>query len=156
MDLPPDFRELLEELARDAVEFLVIGGYAVAFHGRPRATKDIDILLEGSRENLDRAARAVARFGAPQQTVASIQAMKDTEIVFMGQPPLRVDFLRSIDGVEVADLFAEAVEATVDGIGIKVISLGHLIANKRAAGRPQDLVDAEFLERVRARQAPPT
>lgn len=61
MDLPPDFKELLEELVRDAVEFLLIGGYAVAFHGRPRATKDIDILLEGSVENLERASRALAR-----------------------------------------------------------------------------------------------
>ena len=106
MDLPPDFRELLEELARDAVEFLVVGGYAVAFHGRPRATKDIDILLESSRENLDRAARALTRFGAPEQTVGAIQVMKDSEVVFMGQPPLRVDFLRSIDGVPAADLIS--------------------------------------------------
>jgi predicted nucleotidyltransferase len=156
VDLPPDFKELLEELARDAVEFLLIGGYAVAFHGRPRATKDIDIFLKGSRENLERAARALARFGAPQHVVGSIQSMQDSEVVFMGQPPLRVDFLRSIDGVEPDELFAQAVDANVDGTRIKIISLGHLIENKRAAGRPQDLIDAEFLERVRARQPPQT
>ncbi len=105
MDLPPDFRELLEELARDAVEFLLIGGYAVAFHGRPRATKDIDILLEGSPANLERAARALARFGAPAPVVSAIGVMRDSEVVFMGQPPLRV---------------------------------------------AQDLLDADFLERVRS------
>jgi len=74
VDLPPDFKELLEELVRDAVEFLLIGGYAVAFHGRPRATKDIDILLDGSRENLERAAKALAtsrtafQVGGPRTT----------------------------------------------------------------------------------------
>jgi len=152
VDLPPDFKELLEELARDAVEFLVVGGYAVAFHGRPRATKDIDIFLDGRRENLDRAAHALARFGAPENIVASVRSMADSEIVFLGQPPLRVDFLRSIDGVSSANLFAQSVEANVDGVRVRVISLAHLIANKRAAARPQDLLDADFLERVRARR----
>lgn len=156
MDLPLDFKELLEELGRDAVEFLLVGGYAVAFHGRPRATNDIDIFLNGSPENLERAARALARFGAPQQVVRCIRAMQESEVVFMGQPPLRVDFLRSIDGVESADLFAQAVDAKIDGTAVKVISLAHLIENKRAAGRPQDLIDAELLERVRARQTPRT
>ncbi len=153
MDLPPDFRDLLEELARDAVELLLVGGYAVAFHGRPRATKDIDILLGGERANLERAARALTRFGAPPLVLRSIVAMQENEIVFLGQPPLRVDFLRSIEGVSSEALFSQAVETEVEGIRLKVISLDHLIANKRAAGRPQDLVDAAFLERVRARQA---
>lgn len=154
MDLPPDFRDLLEELGRDEVEFLLVGGYAVAFHGRPRATKDIDILLEGSRDNLERAARALDRFGAPPQVTGAVASMKESEVVFMGQPPLRVDFLRSLDGVAPAELFARAVETEADGVRFKIISLNDLIMNKRAAGRPQDLVDAEFLERVRARQAP--
>ena len=153
VDLPLDFSDLLAELARDAVEFLLIGGYAVAFHGRPRATKDIDVLFEGSEANLERAARALGRFGAPQNVVSAIRAMQESEIVFLGQPPLRIDFLRSIDGVESADLFAQAVDADVGGVAIKVISLEHLILNKRAAARPQDLIDAEFLERVRAKRS---
>jgi len=78
VDLPPDFKELLEELVRDAVEFLLVGGYAVAFHGRPRATKDIDIFLEGSRGNLDRAAGALARFGAPSKVVTAIGSMQES------------------------------------------------------------------------------
>ena len=148
MNLAPDFRDLLEELGRDAVEFVLVGGYAVAFHGRPRATKDIDIFLVGTSENLERAARAMDRFGAPKQVVAALRSMTDNEVVFMGQPPMRVDFLRSVDGVTPADLFHSAVHAVLDGIAIKVISREHLIANKRAAGRPQDLLDAEFLERT--------
>jgi predicted nucleotidyltransferase len=75
--------------------------------------------------------------------------MAENEIVFMGQPPMRVDFLRSMDGVTPEELFAGAVTAEIDGITIKVISREHLIANKRAAGRPQDLLDATFLERSR-------
>jgi hypothetical protein len=75
VNLAPDFRDLLEELGRDAVEFVLVGGYAVAFHGRPRATKDIDIFLVGSPDNLERAAKAVARFGAPPNVVASIRSM---------------------------------------------------------------------------------
>jgi predicted nucleotidyltransferase len=152
VDLPPDFSDLLEELARDGVEFLLVGGYAVAFHGRPRATKDIDIVLEASPENLARTARALTRFGAPPNVVQAIAAMQESEVVFMGQPPLRIDFLRQIDGVASAGLFSRAEVAVIDGKRIKVISLDDLIANKRAAGRPQDLLDAEFLERVRARK----
>ena len=152
MNLSPDFRDLLEELGRDAVEFVLVGGYAVAFHGRPRATRDIDIVLEGSPENLSRAARALGRFGAPPNVVSSIASMADSEIVYMGQPPLRIDFLRTIDGVSANDLFSHAVEAEVDDIRFKVISLDDLIENKRASARPQDLIDAELLERVRERR----
>jgi predicted nucleotidyltransferase len=123
MDLAPDFRDLLEELARGRVELVLVGGYAVAFHGRPRATKDID----------------------------RVRSLAPTEVAFMGQPPLRVDFLRTIDGVTPEALFAHAINTELDGVALKVISLDDLIANKRAAGRPQDLIDAEFLERVRRR-----
>jgi predicted nucleotidyltransferase len=148
MVLPQDFRELLAELEHAAVEFILSGGYAVAFHGRPRATKDIDILRNDSPENLLRAAQALARFGAPPNVVRELTSMKGSDVPFMGQAPLRVDFLLSIDGVAPADLFAQAVRTTLDGVALKVIALDHLIANKRAAGRPQDLIDAEFLERV--------
>lgn len=151
MDLPVDFRDLLEEFARAAVEWVLVGGYAVAFHGRPRATKDIDLVLRGTPENLTRAARALERFGAPPNVVSLVAAMQEGDVVYMGQAPLRVDFLRTIDGVESDVLFASAVDADLDGIQVHVISLDDLIANKRASGRPQDLIDAEFLERVRAR-----
>ena len=107
----PDFKELLEEFGRDAVAFRLVGGYAVAFHGRPRATKDIDLVLEGSTENLARAARALPRFGAPTNVVTAVASMADTEVVFMGQPPLRIDFLQTIDGIDVQALFRDAISA---------------------------------------------
>lgn len=153
MDLPSDFKDLLAEFASEAVEFIVVGGYAVAFHGRPRATKDIDVLLEGSSENLAKAARALVRFGAPPNVVSAVAVMEASDVVFMGQAPLRIDLLRSIDGVDAADLFRDALLAELDGLHLKFISLDHLIANKVAAGRPQDLIDADYLKKVRARLA---
>ncbi len=149
MDLPPDFKELLEAFAQEAVESVIVGGYAVAFHARPRATKDIDILLAGGAQNLERAARALARFGAPAVVVESVRKQGATEVVFMGQPPLRVDFLRTIDGVETETVLEHAVPATIDGVPVRVIALDDLIANKRAAGRPQDRLDVDLLERAR-------
>lgn len=132
MDLPPDFRDLSEAFARESVEAVLVGGYAVAFHARPRATKDA---------NLDRAARALALFGAPANVVDAVRVLKEGEVAYLGQPPVRIDLLRTIEGVDLHGLFARAV----------VISLDDLIANKRAVGRRQDLLDAELLEAVRAR-----
>jgi hypothetical protein len=79
MELPVDFRELLEEFAREKVEHLIVGGYALAFHARPRATKDLDLLLRGNAGNLERAATALARFGAPDNVVAATRSMQETE-----------------------------------------------------------------------------
>jgi len=117
MDLPPDFRDLLEAFARESVEFVVVGGYAVAFHARPRATKDIDILLAGDPENLDRASRALAAFGAPPAVVTATRTLGEAE----GQPPLRIDLLRAIDGVDAPGLFERAVKATFDGVPVRVL-----------------------------------
>jgi predicted nucleotidyltransferase len=156
MDLPPDFRELLAEFARSGVEAVLVGGYAVAFHGRPRATKDIDLVLEGSPANLERASEALARFGAPSVVVEAVRTQAPADVVYLGQPPLRVDLLRTIDGVDPECLAARAIAAEIDGVSLRVIDLSDLIANKRAVGRPQDLIDVEFLERVRASRAKST
>ncbi len=152
MKLPPDFRDLLEEFARQKVEHVVIGGYAFAFHAEPRATKDLDVLLEGSPENLERAASALSRYGAPANVVEATRRMSASEVVYLGRPPLRVDLLRSIDGVATADVLRRAVPASWDGVPIRIIALDDLIANKRAAGRPQDVADATRLERMRAKR----
>ena len=151
MDLPPDFSDLLAEFAADSVELVIVGGYAVAFHARPRATKDIDIVLRGTSDNLDRAARALARFGAPGNVVAAVRSLGETDVAYLGQPPLRIDILRRIDGVDESALFDHAVRTSWNGVAVSVIGLDDLIANKRACARPQDLIDAELLERVRAK-----
>ena len=155
MDLPPDFRDLLEELGRAEAEHVLVGGYAVAFHGRPRATKDIDIVLRGDAENLARAATALTAFGAPTHVVDAIRTMRETDVVYVGEPPLRIDFLRAIEGVDSNALFAHAVSAELDGLVLLVISLEDLIANKRRVGRHRDLDDAAFLERVAQRRTSP-
>ncbi len=152
MDLAPDFKDLLEEFARDGVELVLVGGYAVAYHGRPRATKDIDLVLVGTTANLERAARALERFGAPPSVVSAVLTMSVDDVVYMGQPPLRIDFLRSIDGVDTAELFARSIVGELDGIPLRVISIDDLIENKRTVGRKQDKIDVEFLEQVRAKR----
>jgi hypothetical protein len=152
MKLPRDFKELLEEFAREGVEHLVIGGYAFAFHVEPRATKDLDILLGGGAENLERAATALARCGAPSNVVEATRNLGETEVVYLGRPPLRIDLLRAIDGVACGDALQNAVSAVWEGTPIRVIALDDLIANKRAAGRPQDLADLVKLERVQAKR----
>ena len=151
-DLPPDFRDLLEAFASAGVEAVLVGGYAVAFHGRPRATKDIDLLLDGRPENLAAAARALDAFGAPANVVRATASMKPSEVVFLGQPPLRIDLLRTIDGVDTAQVIERAEAFELDGVPFRVIALDDLIANKRATGRPLDAEDARFLERVRRRR----
>jgi predicted nucleotidyltransferase len=154
MNLPSDFKELLEEFAREGVEYVVIGGYAFAFHAEPRATKDLDVLLGPSEENRDRAALALARYGAPRNVVEATRNLAEGEIAYLGSPPLRIDLLRAIDGVSASDVLRNAISATWDGMPIRVISLEDLIANKWAAGRPQDLADVVKLERLREKRAP--
>jgi len=151
MKLPPDFRELLEEFAREQVHSVIIGGYAVGFHARPRATKDLDVVLQGNPDNLERAARALRRFGAPHEVVEATRDLAEDEVVYLGQPPLRIDLLRSVEGLVTDDLFERAVTGTWDGLPIRVIALDDLITNKRAVGRPQDLADVAVLERARRR-----
>ena len=150
MKLPADFRDLLEEFARDGVDHVVIGGYAFGFHVQPRATKDLDVLLEGGAANLERASRALARYGAPGSVVEAVRNLAADEVAYLGQPPLRVDLLRAIDGVTTESVIRNAVPITWDGLPVRVISLEDLIANKRAAEHPQDLADLSKLERVRA------
>lgn len=148
MKLPADFREILEEFARERVESAIIGGYAFAFHVQPRATKDLDLLVGGSDENRARVARAMARFGAPAQVVEAARTLGESEVVYLGRPPLRIDILRTIDGVDAGEVLSRAVRATWEGLAVRIIAIEDLIANKRAAGRPQDLADVERLERV--------
>jgi hypothetical protein len=119
-----------------------------------RATKDVDILLGGDRDNLARAANAADAFGAPKNVVAALRTLGEDEIAFFGQPPMRVDFLRTIDGVATDEVLSRAVRATIDGIDLRFIALDDLLRNKRAAGRARDLEDVAFLERVRSRKTP--
>ena len=110
-----DFKELLSTLNAHRVRYLVVGAYAVSIYAQPRATKDLDLLLDGSEENLQRAARALARYGAPPNVVEATRSLEQTEIVYLGRPPLRIDLLRAIDGVATADVLRNAVPASLQG-----------------------------------------
>jgi hypothetical protein len=151
MDLHPDFKDLLAEFARFEVKYALLGGYAVGYHAKPRATKDLDLLISGLNGNLERVASALASFGAPAHVVESVRTLASNEIVHFGVPPVRVDLLRSADGIDAEVVIARAQLATVGELTIPVLTLADLIANKRAAGRPQDVADVTLLERVQTR-----
>jgi predicted nucleotidyltransferase len=152
MDLFPDFRDLLAAFDESGVRFVLVGGYAVIFHGRPRATKDLDLLVSIDPENRSRLGDALAAFGAPQNVVAGARAIKADEIVFFGTSPLRVDLLGSASGVDFDSVYEHAARTTLDGVEVRIISLDDLIANKRASGRPTDLEDCRELERIKAKK----
>jgi len=154
MDLPRDLIDLLAAFASEKVDFVLVGGHAVAFHSIPRATKDLDVLLASTPGNQERAAAALAKFGAPRNVVDAARHMTEDEIVYVGRPPQRIDVLRRIDGVSANEVLAHAVATTFGGVAVKVISLDDLIANKRASARPQDILDVAALERARARRSP--
>jgi predicted nucleotidyltransferase len=152
MDLHPDFRDLLAELVRAKADFVLIGGYAVAHHAKPRATKDLDILVSGTPENLERVAMALERFGAPPNVSDAARHMAADEVVYLGAAPVRIDILRRADGIDTDEVIRRADRVDVAGLTIAIISLDDLVANKRASARAQDLADLEVLERARSKR----
>lgn len=148
MDLYPDFRDLLAEFVHGKVRFVVLGGYAVGHHGRPRATKDLDLLISRASENLEQAATALTRFGAPPNVVNAVRALAENEIVYLGVPPVHVDIMCRADGIDTEQTLARPVIVEVGDLHIPFISLEDLLANKRASGQPQDLADVATLEKM--------
>ncbi len=146
--LNQDFTEMLQCLSEEKVEFLLIGGYAMAAHGFPRATKDIDFWVAATPENASRIFSALVRFGAP---IAQFEESDFAEIgnVFqIGVPPRRIDITTFADGVDFDECVQRAIIVNWEGIKLQVISRLDLIANKKATGRPQDLVDIETLSNL--------
>lgn len=140
------YRDLFIELNRAEVRYLVVGGYAVGFHARPRYTKDIDILVEPTLENAERFLEALNRFIGDTGLAADRFARPD--VIFMvGNVPYRIDFLTSIPGVEFSDSWERRANGEYAGEPVIFLSLPDLIASKKAAARPQDLIDVEVLER---------
>ena len=150
MEIERDFKELLVLLNFHHVEFILVGAYALAFHGRPRFTKDLDVCVEPSAENAARAYSALGAFGAPLNELTSGDLERPGLIFQIGVAPNRIDILTAIDGVTFADAWPDRQETRYSDQPVPVISRHHLIQNKRATGRPQDLLDAEELEKMRA------
>ena len=143
--LPPDFKEFLRLLNTHRVEYLLIGGYAVGYHGYPRATNDMDIWIAIHPDNAERMVMVLRAFGFNTPDLSIDLFLQDHSIVRMGIPPMRIEVLTTISGVQFAACYAERVTAMIDGIDVHLISLPYLKVNKQASGRYKDLDDLEHL-----------
>ena len=143
--LPPDFKEFFQLLNSHKVHYLVIGGYAVAYHGYPRATGDIDIWIATNPDNAKRTVQAIKDFGFADPNISEEIFLKEEQVIRMGVPPLRIELLTTISGVEFKSCYANRIDETIDEVKISFIDLEHLKQNKKASGRHIDLNDLERL-----------
>ena len=141
IELPGDFDEFLRSLNDHRVDYLLIGGIAVALHGYPRATQDLDVWIDRRRANAERVVAALRAFGFDVPELTAELFLDPDRIVRMGVSPLRIEILGEIAGVEFADCLPRAVTFAIGGADVPVISLTDLRRNKAAAGRPKDLDD---------------
>jgi hypothetical protein len=146
--LNEDYREILQCFVDERVKFLLVGAYALAAHGYPRATMDIDIWVMPDPENAKAVLEALRKFGAPLKDLIADDLLKNDTIFQIGVAPRRVDILTGLTGLEFTEAFARSEEVILDGISIRIPSKGDLILNKRATGRTKDLADAESLESI--------
>jgi hypothetical protein len=152
MDVPPDLIELLSAFAAADVRYLLVGGHAVAAHGQPRSTKDIDLWLAPGVENIGRACNALAGFGVPADLVRALREASPDEIVWLGRAPTRIDLLQSIPAVEFEDAWPRRLVIDLNGVTVPVLGKEDLIRNKQAVGRPQDRRDVRLLQGLSAKR----
>ena len=145
-----DFRDLLVLFADAGVEFVIVGAYALALHGAPRASGDIDLFVRPSAGNAERVFNALTRFGAPLQAagVTAADFGRPGLVYQIGLPPRRIDILTEISGVGFDEVWESRATAEVEGRSIGFNGRTALLTNKRATGRPQDVADAARLERI--------
>ena len=147
--LTKDFIEFIECCDRREVRFLIVGGYALAAHGHPRATKDLDVWVLIDPTNAERLVQALDDFGMGSLGLTPADFLEPEIVVQLGYAPIRIDLLTSISGVTFDQCWPNRIVINVGNVETGFISVDDLITNKRAAGRPQDLVDADTLERNR-------
>ena len=141
----PDFVDLLRAFGAAEVRFLVVGAYALALHGRPRATGDLDIWIDATPENAQRVMEALASFGAPLQDVSAADFSREGIVYQIGRPPGRIDILTELSGLTFAEAWPGRRRAPFGGIDVDFIGWDAFIRNKRATGRPRDLADIDDL-----------
>jgi len=146
MILNKDYKDILHALNDEKADFLLVGAYAMAAHGYPRATMDIDIWVSPSPANAAAVLSALEHFGAPLHDLTEEDLRKDNTVFQIGVAPRRIDIITSASGLDFEQALSNSVQADIDGIALRVLSVDDLIANKRAAGRTRDLADAEMLE----------
>lgn len=144
--LSKDFKEFIELLNENEVRYLVVGGYAVAFHGYPRYTKDLDVWIELSRENAKKIVLALERFGFGSLDLKADDFLESDQVIQLGYPPNRIDILTALKGIEFDECYQARVEVEIQGLSVAFVDLESLKKNKKATGRPQDLADAQNLE----------
>lgn len=157
INLFPEFRELFELLNSAKVSYILIGGYAVNYHGYHRPTGDIDVWIATDAANAKRVATAIAEFvGVAPGRIAPETFEKRQSVFIIGVPPRRVDILSDPAGIDFDDCYKRRIEVSWDGIQIPVISLADLTANKKAAGRPKDIADVAYLQPTLPKAKSPT
>lgn len=144
--LNQDFKEFIQSLNENNVDYLVVGGFAVAFHGHPRYTKDIDIWLRPSESNAEAMIAALTQFGFGSLDINKADFVHPDRIIQLGYPPARIDLLTTIPGVDFDECYQARVQTVMNGVAVSFIDLDNLKTNKRASGRLQDLADVESLE----------
>ena len=147
----PDFKELLLAFNAHDVEYLIVGAHALAAHGHVRATKDLDLWVRPDRANAQRVLHALLDFGAPLGDLTEDDLSRQDTIFQIGMPPIRIDVITDIDGVEFAEAWPDRLETTFGGVPTFIISRHHLIKNKKTSARLQDLADVQQLEAIEER-----
>lgn len=148
MKLPPDWSELIGLLGSHRVRFLVVGAHALAVHGRPRATGDLDIWVEPTPANAKRVGAVLKAFGFPALARQARRFAEPDRMATLGREPLRIDLLTSITGVTFKKAWRGRVRVQLDGHEVGFLGLKDLVENKRAAGRPKDLLDVALIEEM--------
>lgn len=152
MELDKDFKEFIQLLNEYKVKYLVIGGYAVNFHGYPRYTKDIDFWLWMTPDNIAQLIKVLKEFGFGSLNLGLEDFMTPDNIIQLGYEPYRIDLLVDLEGVEFEDCFERRIEGELEDVKINFLSLQDLILTKKTAARLQDLADAEQLEKIKNKQ----
>ena len=139
--IPPDFKDFLRLLNSHNVEYLLVGGYAVSYYGYPRTTADIDIWIAIQPDNAKKVVAVIKEFGFDLPDLSVDLFLQEKHITRMGIPPMRIEVLTTISGVDFAECYAQRTTAIIDGVEVNLISLHHLKINKKASGRLKDLND---------------
>ncbi|OHD24289.1 MAG: hypothetical protein A2086_01290 [Spirochaetes bacterium GWD1_27_9] len=145
MNLNTDFKDFIELLNKNDVKYLLVGGYAVAYYGYPRYTKDIDIWIENTKENAEKLLDSLEKFGLKREELNKNDFVTEDNVIQLGYPPCRIDILTSIDGVNFDKCYENRNKVFVDELEINIINLNDLIINKKSTARYQDLADLEKL-----------
>ena len=145
MIINKDFKEFIESLNANDVQYLIVGGYAVAFHGHPRYTKDIDIWIKLDPTNAEKIIHALKQFGFASLELTPEDFLVPDQIIQLGYPPHRIDLITTLIAVDFNECFDNRIETDIDGVTVNFIDVENLKRNKAASGRPQDIADVANL-----------